>query len=188
MKTAIILHGMPSKEEYFDPTSPAQSNKHWLPWIQRQLIINGILAQTPEMPKPYLPDYKKWRATFEQFTIDEDTMLIGHSLGAGFLVRWLSENNVNVGKVALIAPWLNPDHEYQIDFFDFDIDASLTERTQGVTVFVSSDDDSGVLDSVEHIKAALPAVSIHNFTDHGHFTLGTMKTAEFSELRDALIG
>jgi len=27
-KTAIILHGMPSKKEYYNPKSPAQSNKH----------------------------------------------------------------------------------------------------------------------------------------------------------------
>jgi len=49
MKTAIILHGMPSKKEYYNPKSSAQSNKHWLPWIQRQLILNDVLAQTPEL-------------------------------------------------------------------------------------------------------------------------------------------
>lgn len=47
---------MPSKEEYFNSDSPAQSNKHWLPWLQRQLQLNGILAQTPEMPESYAPD------------------------------------------------------------------------------------------------------------------------------------
>ena len=56
MKTAIILHGMPSKEEYFDPEGwPAKYDAHWLQWIQRQLIVNGILAQIPELPEPYGP-------------------------------------------------------------------------------------------------------------------------------------
>ncbi len=59
MKTAIIVHGMPPKEEYFNSAYPSQSNKHWIPWIQKQLILNGILAQTPEMPEPYDPDYTK---------------------------------------------------------------------------------------------------------------------------------
>jgi len=45
MKTAIIIHGMPSKEEYFSPKTKSQSNGHWLPWIQKQLILNGILAR-----------------------------------------------------------------------------------------------------------------------------------------------
>jgi hypothetical protein len=37
MKTAIIIHGMPSTEEYYDVNRPASSNCHWLPWIQKQL-------------------------------------------------------------------------------------------------------------------------------------------------------
>lgn len=187
MKTAIILHGMPSKKEYFNPESRAQSNKHWLPWIQHQLILNGILAQTPEMPEPYEPNYEKWRSVFEQFKIDQETMLIGHSCGAGFLVRWLSENKVKVGKVALVAPWLNPDHEYETKMFDFEIDPSLAERTDGVTVFISSDDSQSILNSVDTIKSTIQDIVVKEFTDQGHFTFGTMKTDVFPELRDALI-
>lgn len=32
--TAIILHGMPDKEEYYDPANPSQSNRHRIPWLQ----------------------------------------------------------------------------------------------------------------------------------------------------------
>ena len=44
MKTAIIIHGMPSKEEYFDVNGASQSNKHWIPWIQKHLILNNTLT------------------------------------------------------------------------------------------------------------------------------------------------
>lgn len=74
MKTAIILHGMPLKEEYYNPESESQSNKHWIPWAQKQLILDNILAQTPEMPEPYYPDYAKWSKVFEQFGVDKDTI------------------------------------------------------------------------------------------------------------------
>lgn len=186
MKNAIVLHGMPSKEEYFDSTSPAQSNKHWPPWIQRELILADVLTQTPEMPEPYEPNYKKWCSVFEQFKIDEKTMLIGHSCGAGFLVRWLSENKIKVDKVALVAPWLNLDHEYKIDFFDFEIDRLLVERTRGTTVFVSSDDAQTIMESVKKIKDTISSVVIKEFTGHGHFTFGDMKTEKFPELLSAL--
>ena len=117
MKTAVILHGKPSKEGYFDMTRQSQSNSHWLPWLKQQLIVNGILAQTPELPEPYDPDYKKWKAVFEQFKIDGETILVGHSRGGGFLVRWLSEHKIKVGKVALVAPSLgNPDESPKTDF------------------------------------------------------------------------
>lgn len=178
---------MPSKEEYFDPTSLAQSNKHWLPWIQRQLIINGVLAQAIEMPEPYLPVYEKWRAVFEQLKIDEETMLIGHSCGGGFLLRWLGENKVKVGKVTLVAPWIDPAHELNTGFFDFEIDKELVERTGGMTVFVSSDDDRVILDSVEQVKDTLPDVVVEELPGHGHFTFGSMKTDKFPELLDSLL-
>jgi hypothetical protein len=41
MKNAVLIHGMPSKDEYFDPSAPSLSNAHWFPWLQKQLIING---------------------------------------------------------------------------------------------------------------------------------------------------
>lgn len=183
MKTAIILPGMPSEEEYFNPDDSAQSNKHWLPWIQRQLILNKVLAQAIELPSPYQPVYKDWEGFFNQFKVDEDTMLIGHSCGAGFLVRWLSENKIKVGKVALIAPFLDPDHdEIQSDFFDFDIDSELSERTRGTAIFYSTDDDQEILTSVSQIKERDINVEIKEFTDKGHFVFGSMKTEKFPEL------
>ena len=53
MKTAIIIHGYNDQSEFEDTTRPAASNDHWMPWLQRQLLLNGIEAQTPEMPGFY---------------------------------------------------------------------------------------------------------------------------------------
>ncbi len=188
MKTAIILHGKPSKNGYLNPKRSSQSNSHWLPWIQQQLIVKGILAQTPELPEPYEPIYEKWSSVFEQFKIDGETMLIGHSRGAGFLVRWLSENKIKVGKVALVAPSLNPfKEERKLEFFNFKIDKSLVKRTKGLTVFFSTDDEEKILETVQLIKSQLKGSKFEKFTNKGHFTFGDMKTEEFPELRDFLL-
>lgn len=188
MKTAIIVHGMPSKKEYLDSTQPSPPNAHWLPWIQRQLILNGVLAQTPEMPEPYEPDYQKWSAVFDQFHIDADTLLVGHSCGAGFLVRWLSEHAVTVGKVALVAPWLDPTHVFSPKMFDgWQIDESLAARTANIKVFISTDDDKEQLDSVTLLKEKITGIEVQEFTDKGHFCFNHMKTQEFSELKDLLV-
>ncbi|OGD31923.1 hypothetical protein A3C91_00655 [Candidatus Azambacteria bacterium RIFCSPHIGHO2_02_FULL_52_12] len=187
MKTAIILHGMPSKEEYFNSQSPAQSNKHWLPWIQRELILKNILTQTPEFPEPYEPDYKKWCSVFERLLIDENTILIGHSCGGGFLVRWLSEHKVKVGKVVLVAPWIDPEHELKTGFFDFEIDENMAERTAGLIIFFSANDDGDILTSVQQLRAKLKNVQIKKFVDYGHFTSSDMKTDQFPELRNFLL-
>lgn len=178
---------MPSKEEYLNPLYPSPSNMHWIPWIQKELTLKNILAQTPEMPEPYEPVYEKWCSVFEQFKIDEKTILIGHSCGGGFLVRWLSEHKTKVGKVVLVAPWIDPTHELKTGFFDFTINSSLIEKTEGVTIFISSDDDQVILDSVKQIKTVLKTVIVKEYSDQGHFTLGDMKTEKFPGLLDVLI-
>lgn len=184
MKTAVILHGMPSKEEYYNSESEAQSNKHWLPWIQRRLILKDILAQTPEMPRPFEPVYEEWKRVFEQFPINEETILIGHSCGGGFLVRWLSENRVRVGKIVLVAPWIDPKpRELSTGFFEFDIDPNLPSRAASLTIF-SSDNEKfePVRKSVEILTATWPDAKSIELSGKGHFTLNGMKTSEFPEL------
>ena len=66
MKNAIILHGMPSKKEYYSEKYPSASNSHWLPWLQKQLLIKDIEAVTPEMFKCYNPNYDLWKSEFEK--------------------------------------------------------------------------------------------------------------------------
>jgi predicted alpha/beta hydrolase family esterase len=190
MKTAIILHGMPSKEGYYNEARDSQSNSHWLPWIQKHLLLNDILAQTPELPLPYEPDYDSWKNIFEQFTLNEETVLVGHSCGAGFLIRWLSENNVKVGKVALVAPYLGDPVEgkrVKEGFFDFSIDGDLVSKTDGIKIFYSKDDEEWIGRAVDQMNDTVKGLEIETFEDRGHFTLGDMETREFVELKDFLL-
>ena len=188
MKSAIILHGMPSKEEYYDISSKTQSSSHWLPWIQKQLIVSGILAQTPELPHPYEPKYEDWLDVFKQLTLNEETMLVGHSCGAGFLIRYLSENSVHVGKVALVAPFLDKKYsDATALFFEFIVDKDFVSKTKEVKVFYSTDDEQDILESVKLLKEQVKDIRYVEFTNKGHFTYGTMKTEEFPELKDFLL-
>ena len=186
MKTAIIFHGKPSKEEYFNPNRDSQSNSHWLPWIQEQLLLRGVLAQTPELPVPYEPVYEDWKRVFERFDVNEDTLLIGHSCGGGLLVRWLSENKIKVGKVVLVAPWLDPDHRLHTDFFNFELDTEVPQRVEQLTIFVSNDDDADIQTSVGVLLAKWPSARAIRLDGKGHFTFGDMGTREFPELKEIL--
>ena len=79
MKNAIIIHGAPDKEEYYSDKYPSASNFQWLPWLQKQLIMRDIKADTPEMPHAYSPQYDVWKREFERFDITSETILVGHS-------------------------------------------------------------------------------------------------------------
>lgn len=189
MKTALIIHGMPEKKEYLAAGRKPESTKHWIGWLRTELEAQGVVVHTPEMPVPYAPDYKQWKAAFEQFTVDSETVLIGHSCGAGFLIRWLGEQKRVVGKVLLIAPWMDPHHaavDLVTDFFDFTINPDLGAR-HTVTVFYSTDDDIDVLDTVELLEHTLVQCRVITMKDKGHFTLEDMETVQFPELLEEVL-
>ena len=181
MKNALIIHGTCSKKEYFSEEFPSLSNSHWFPWLQKQFLMEGIFTQTPEMPEAYSPDYIKWKKEFERFDVDENTILIGHSCGGGFLLRWLTENKVKVLKLILVAPWLDPQRTKTTDFFDFSIDPDLQKRTK-IDLFLSEDDDKDILESVRIIHESVPGINVHRLKNMGHFTYTDMKTHVFPEI------
>lgn len=178
---------MPGKGEYFNPTYDSPSNAHWLPWLQKELLMRGYVAQTPEFPEPYNPQYEKWVNVFEQFDIDQDTLLVGHSCGAGFLLRYLSENKINIDTLALVAPWIDPTGILSTDFFNFEIDNHISKCVHRMVLFSSLDDDPVITESVRIIAEKLPTMKIVEFADKGHFCLGDMGTREFSELLEEII-
>ncbi len=190
MKNAIIVHGMPSKEEYYDPAKPSMSNAHWLPWLQAQLLKHDIAAATPEIPHAYQPDWAIWSKEVERFDITPETLLVGHSCGAGFWVRWLSEHkDVKVGKVILVAPWLGYKDDGGIEpFFDgFQMDPYVALRTRGFYIFNADNDGESIQQSVKAIRETIPSSDYREFAGLGHFTSANMGKTEFPELLEELL-
>lgn len=189
MKTAIIIHGMSdSKEEYLKMLeSENKEHWHWLLWLKDELVKKNILAQISVIPEAYNPEYKSWKETFESFPLDEETILVGHSCGGGFIVRYLSENDVKVGKVVLVAPWIDPDKYLKTGMFDFEIDENIVAKTKGITILSSTDDMQEVQDSIKILKEKIKDVKVVEFQNYGHFCCGDMKTHEFPELLEEVI-
>ncbi len=184
MRNAIILHGGPSKKEYYDPDAPSMSNAHWIPWLQAQLLKNEIIAHTPEVPHSFDRNWEVWKREVERYEINENTILIGHSTGAGFFVKYLSINaDLKIDKLILVAPWLDPDHTKTKNFFDdFEIDSDLASRTREIVVFGSGNDEQSVMKSIEIIRAKVKGVKYREFPGYGHFTTSDLKTHKFPEL------
>lgn len=191
MSNAILVPGRPDRDEHYDSKRPANSQDHWFGWLQRQLILKDIHANSIEPPFPFRPRYDEWIKEFERFDITPETILVGHSCGGGFLVRYLSEHkDLKVGKVALIAPWINP-LNYEVsdtaDFFDFEIDSEFPSRTKATTVFISSDDEPSVIKTVDILKEKVHGLKLNEFVGKGHFTKSSLGTEEFPELLEELL-
>lgn len=188
MRNAIIVHGKPSREKFESPDYPGPHRANWLPWIGGQLESRGFQVAIPEFPVPCAPDYDAWVPIFEREVIGEKTALVGHSYGAGLLLRWMSEHrDVEVDKLVMVAPWLDPDHKYGT-LSEFTVDPRLSERCLGgVAVFYSSCDDAGVKVSVQRIRREVPRAAMWDIPENGHFLLGnSMVTEEFPELLEEL--
>jgi predicted alpha/beta hydrolase family esterase len=191
MRNAILVPGRPDRDEYYDPNVPTNSNNHWFPWLSKQLQVNEIFSVAIEVPTPWQPRYEIWKREFERFEITPETILVGHSCGGGFLVRWLSENqDKRVNEVVLVAPWLNPENNPRsdtADFFDFKIDPNLAGRTAGVTIFNSDNDQETIHKSVQIIRDKVKDIKYKEFNNYGHFCLEDMGGVEFPELLEEIL-
>lgn len=182
MKSALLLHGTCEKEE-FDTSGQTLSNSHWFPWMQQQLLRNDILCQTPEMPYPYAPEYEPWLECFKQFSAQNLEIIIGHSSGAGFILKYLQKNQLpQLKKLILIAPWLDPERENG-DFLQTELHPEALEHIPEIHLFYSEDDDKNILQSTYDILTAYPQIKVHRFNDKGHFVKSTIGLT-FPELWD----
>lgn len=187
MQNVIIVHGKPSKENYYDPKGHASSNFGWIPWLQKQLLVRDIMPNVPEMPHAYQPEYETWQREFERFDVTPETTLVGHSMGGCFLLRWLSAHPAErVKRTVLVAPSLDPFQESATGFADFTIDPTITDRTH--LVMLTSDTDSEKAErSQAQIRTALPQIDERQFPGYGHFIPEHTGRDDLPELLDSIL-
>ena len=184
----IVIHGCPSDmEKAMDPKRRTH-DKHWIPWLKKELISKGIETETPLMPEPWHPDYYKFKAEFEKHEVNEDTVLIGHSCGCAFLVRWLGESKRKIKKLILVAPWKIPDkHGKSIEeFYTYPIDKTIKSRVKGIIMFTADDEEDDGKKSLMIFHKVLGG-KIIELKGRGHYTMNDMGTEEFPELLREII-
>lgn len=171
-KTAYLLHGICYEEEYWDSSVPSLSNFHWFPWLQQKFLHEGYLCQTLEMPSPYRPTYRDWAETFEQAQLNEQSIVVAHSAGCGFFLKWMSEHrDLKIHKLILVAPWKDPFVKYP-NFLEGDLDENLSERIQEIDLLYSEDEPvEGVLETKNMLCRYYPMIRTYIYKDKGHFCL-----------------
>ncbi|MAZ67664.1 hypothetical protein CL652_02770 [bacterium] len=176
----VIVHGRPGKDE--KGAGVSDNKKHWIPWIIEQSILLGLDAHAPQMPEPWEPEYRKWKGELEKFGVNDDSILIGHSAGGAFLVRWLLDTKTRVRALILAAPAKspNPNKEHS-EIYEFEVNPLEPNQVANITVIYSTDDSDWIVSSSELYTSKLNAKAVV-LDGMGHLTLGDMGTQEFPEL------
>jgi len=163
-------------------------DKHWMPWTKKQLIASGMKTATPLMPNPWHPNYNDYKKEFEKNHVDENTILVGHSCGCSFLVRWLGETKRKIFKLILVAPWkINESApEWEKNFYEFPIDTTIPERVGEIVMFTADNEREDGKRGLEMFHEVLGG-RIIELKGHGHYILKHMGTEEFPELLKVIL-
>lgn len=138
----VIIHGCPTDIEKSMDAKTRTYDKHWIPWLKKELTSRGIKTEVPLMPTPWYPDYKAFKKRFEKCEVTDNSILIGHSCGCAFLVRWLGDTKRKIKKLILIAPWKIPDENTKLKklFYEYPIDKKIKERVKEIVMFTANNE------------------------------------------------
>ncbi len=179
----IFVHGgnvFATNEEFYtslrdwtyDPYAPAR--KHWRTSLMEETVVTHDFLFL-EMPNKQNADYIAWSIWFEKVipVIRDGAVLIGHSLGGGFYLRYLTEHAlpVSVAQLHLVAPVVDTLECPGVGDFTIDVATWSGFKTQiGVVHLWHSVDDTSVpIHHSERFQEKMPAAVLHRFTDRGHF-------------------
>jgi len=188
MKNCIIVHGSNSTEKGSKEGLP-ENKRHWKPWLKKELEKKGIEVSNYIYPKDWNPNYNEWEKVFEKNKINENTILVGHSAGGAFLVRWIGETERKVKKLILVSPGKAGKERRKTlsNLYGSNTYRNIGDYVkEGIVVFTSNNDISIHIENAKRYEKELPAKIIY-LKNHGHFTLGDMKTEEFPELLEEVL-
>lgn len=157
----------------------AEQKLFWNRTAWDQLTEEGFEVFTPSMPNKLNAKYEEWKIWFERHFeyLHDDTILVGWSLGAYFLAKYLVENETpfKIKALFLLAPLfenedVGSDGDDGGDFaFDTEKVGELTKRTPKIYLFHSKDDPIVPYSHSLRYKEALPEAELVTFEDKNHF-------------------
>lgn len=147
--------------------------KDWKNSLQKELGKKYEII-LPNMPNAYNANYLEWKIWFEKSIpyLHSGVVLVGHSLGGIFLVKYLSENKFpkNITALLLVA---TPYNDGELGNFRLRINVSrfsnLARQAKQILLYHSKDDPvvpfAELLVYQKFFKKALSRV----FENYGHF-------------------
>ncbi len=194
MKQILIIHGGDSFSSYesYRAALEAQTinyqrllpSQKWKLWIAEQLPTADVLL--PTFPNGSNAVYDEWVIYFKKLLpfLGDDVRLVGHSLGAMFLAKYLETNplTTKVKQLILVAGGYDDETMEELGSFKLASVGKLPQSAEAIHLFHSVDDPVVPYSELAKFHQQLPEAIIHSFSDRGHFLDST-----FPELLEVLI-
>lgn len=169
MKRVFIIHGWEGS-----PEEPLHK------WLKKELEARGFEVIVPEMPNPEKPEINAWVRKLKEIVKepDENTYLIGHSIGCQTILRYLEtlSENTKIKSAILIAPWFKlqgieeSEEEIAKPWIETPINLDkLKSHVNSIVCIFSTNDPYVPLSDREIFRQALKAKIIVEH-ERGHFT------------------
>jgi uncharacterized protein len=96
-KRVVIIHG-----SYGNP------GENWFPWLSEEIVKLGHAALVPEFPTPDAQSLDTWKSAFKEQVgeLTRDMILVGHSLGPGFILSLLEDSTSSITGTFLVSGFL----------------------------------------------------------------------------------
>lgn len=153
----------------------------WKEWLGTGLG-SAYEVLLPRMPNATNAVYEEWKIWFQKVVslLEDDAVLVGHSLGGIFLVKFLNEGRfpVRVRATFLIAAPFHDDLHSGESLASFallgDTLTQFLEHAGAVYLYQSTDDTVVDVSHMKEYQKVLRGATVRLFDDRGHFNLETL--------------
>lgn len=193
MKQIVIVHGGSSfnnYENYLNNLKNSQLHyerllwvQKWRDWLAQEIVVADVLL--PDFPNKQNADYTEWKIYFEKLLslLRNDIQLVGYSLGAIFLAKYLHESPLSkpVRRLVLVSPCYDDESVEDLGSFQVTSATGLETSAKEIHLFHSKDDPVVPFTELAKFQRDLPTATVHIFEDRNHFFQPT-----FPELKELL--
>lgn len=193
MKQIVIVHGgssFNSYENYLDSLKNSPLHYERLLWAQKwrewlAQTTTGYDVLLPNFPNKQNAQYEEWKIYFEKLLplLGSDVQLVGYSLGAMFLAKYLHESPLSspARRLVLVSPCYDDESVEDLGSFRVTSATGLEKSAREIHLFHSKDDPVVPFTELAKFQRDLSTAKIHVFEDRGHFFQST-----FPELKELL--
>jgi predicted alpha/beta hydrolase family esterase len=164
------------KEIFFVHSAGPQGHHEGSDYLVRYLIDAlgpGYRISHPVMPDPENPHYNDWRSRLrkELASASNELILVGHSLGASVLLKYLSEEKLrpHIAGLFLISAvyWGKEDWDVK----EYVLKRNFTSKLppiERIFLYHSRDDEVVPVSHVRYYAEELPNATVREFEHRGH--------------------